>query len=212
MRSTIASVLIALMLGGVAYSQSLGDVARANRRAQNQKKKAARVYTNDDIPSVEMKPAGPISPDARYGSAAGDSDSEPTAANAAQSADEKKDAATKPAGSDKQANKNDSDYKSRIEEQQKAIGLLERELSVSQRQLEIQTAVFYSDAGTRLRNPKDWTEKQKAYQESLESKQKALADAKAKLEDIMEESRKAGATSESADKAENKEQTEDKDR
>jgi hypothetical protein len=212
MKSTIASVLIAFVLAGVAYSQSLGDVARENRRVQ--KKKAARVYTNDDIPSVEMKPAGPVAPDARYGSATEnkEGDASSAAASAAQSGEEKKDSAAKPTDSAKQAKNGSADYKSQIEEQQKAIDLLQRELNVSQRELEMQTAIFYSDAGTRLRNPKDWTDKQKSYQESLDSKQKALADAKAKLDGIMEESRKAGTTAESSAKPEDKDKAESKDK
>jgi hypothetical protein len=177
---------IIFLLSGAAFSQSLGDVARANRTTP--KKKAARVYTNDDIPEAHL--AAPV--------ADSDAATEPKSRDQAK-AEPTKDAKTdqsladskKPVDADTEVKARTQAYHLRAEMQKNTVALLQRELDVLQRQFEIQTTVYYSDAGTRLRNPKDWVDERKKFEDGIAAKAKELADAKAVLQSIRDEAQKA---------------------
>jgi len=54
---------------------------------------------------------------------------------------------------------------------------------------------MYGDVGNRLRNSADWDKQDAQYKQQIGDKQKALDDAKQKLEDLREEARKAGVPS-----------------
>jgi hypothetical protein len=71
--------------------------------------------------------------------------------------------------------------------------LLERDLDVLQREYRIRAAAMYADAGNRLRNSGDWDKQDTQYKQQIADKQKALDDAKQKLDDVQEDARKAGA-------------------
>lgn len=191
MNRVVAWVVLTLLMTGMAVSQSLGDVARQNRRAkQMNKKSAAHVFTNDDIPSVPVireKPATPQSPAAAEGAASEEKAAEGQAAAAANKPAEE----AKKGEAPEQSQKSKDAYRASIEEAKKTVTLLERELNVAQREHQIQTAVFYTDAGSRLRDPKDWTDKQKGFQDEMAAKTKALEDAKQKLQDLEEQARKS---------------------
>src|SRR5258708_2730524 len=77
--------------------------------------------------------------------------------------------------------------------QKDQIDLLARELDVLQREYQIRAAAMYADAGNRIRNSADWDKQDAQYKEQIGEKQKALDDAKQKLEELQEEARKAGA-------------------
>jgi hypothetical protein len=51
---------------------------------------------------------------------------------------------------------------------------------------------MYADAGNRMRNSADWDKQDAQYKQQIADKQKALDDAKQKLEDVQEDARKAG--------------------
>lgn len=76
--------------------------------------------------------------------------------------------------------------------QKQQIDLLSRELDVMQREYQIRAAAMYADAGNRLRNSADWDKQDAQYKQQIGDKQKALDDAKQKLEDMQEDARKAG--------------------
>jgi hypothetical protein len=193
MKRVLSFVAVVMLLGSAALSQSLGEVARQNRQAkQTPAKRAARVYTNDDIPEAKVAPAAkaaestPQSP-----SASAENAPERKADSAEPKPGEKaQDKAT--ADVDAERKKEAETYRARIEEQTKSIALLEREVSVLQRENQIQQAVYYADAGSRLRAPKDWTERQKKYEGDFAEKNKALQEAKDKLDLLEEEARRAG--------------------
>lgn len=84
------------------------------------------------------------------------------------------------------------DWKGKIDDQKKEISQLERELNVLQREGQISQAVYYADAGTQLRDPKRYADEQRQRQADLDSKQKALDDAKQKLSDLQDQARQAG--------------------
>jgi Skp family chaperone for outer membrane proteins len=54
---------------------------------------------------------------------------------------------------------------------------------------------MYADVGNRMRNAAQWDKEDAEYKQKIADKQKALDDAKQKLEDIQEEARKAGTPS-----------------
>src|SRR6266576_689486 len=83
----------------------------------------------------------------------------------------------------------------KIKSQQETIDLLTRELDVAQREYQIRAAAMYGDVGNRLRNSADWDKQDAQYKQQIADKQKALDDAKQKLEDLREEARKAGVPS-----------------
>ena len=49
---------------------------------------------------------------------------------------------------------------------------------------------MYADAGNRLRNATDWDKQDAQYKQQIADKQKALDDAKQRLDDLQEEARK----------------------
>ena len=61
-----------------------------------------------------------------------------------------------------------------------------------QREYQIRAAAMYADAGNRMRNSGDWDKQDAQYKQQIADKQKALDDAKQKLEDMQEDARKAG--------------------
>ncbi len=80
----------------------------------------------------------------------------------------------------------------RLTQQQSQIDLNARELDVLQREYQIRAAAMYADVGNRLRNSTDWDKQDAQYKQQIADKQKALDDAKQKLDDMQEEARKAG--------------------
>jgi predicted RNase H-like nuclease (RuvC/YqgF family) len=81
----------------------------------------------------------------------------------------------------------------KIRSQQQQIDLLSRELDVLQREYQIRAAAMYADAGNRLRNQADWDKQDTQYKQQIADKQKAVDEAKQKLEELQENARKAGA-------------------
>jgi len=186
-------IAMTLALAGMASAQSLGDVARKERTKQ--KPQAARTYTNEDIPSVtlpaEEPKTGDTKADSKDGSAA------PADANAADAKDASKTGAEK-----REAEKTDADkkaalnaqWKSKVASEKANVASIEREINLMQREERLRVAVYYSDAGNRLRDNKDWADQEKKYQDDLASRQKDLAAANAKLDAAREAARKAGAS------------------
>jgi LAS superfamily LD-carboxypeptidase LdcB len=54
---------------------------------------------------------------------------------------------------------------------------------------------MYADVGNRMRNATQWDKEEADYKQKIADKQKALDDAKQKLEDMKEDARKAGVPS-----------------
>jgi hypothetical protein len=198
MNRVVAFIAVVLVFAGAAYSQSLGEVARHNRQAkQANKKSAAHVYTNDDIPSVTVIRETSQSPTPQSPAAAAEPvppTGETKAEGQPAEGDSKAAEAAKKIESAADATKAADVQRARIEEQRKAVELLEREVNVAQREHQIQTAVFYTDAGSRLRDPKDWTEKQKKYEDEMAAKSKTLEQAKQRLQDLEDEARRSSTT------------------
>lgn len=183
-------VMVITLLAGACWAQSLPEAARASRQG---KKAATKVYTNDDIPeSRQLEDADSASgTDSAQNSQDEQSGDQETDAADKQSA--KKQSATKGKASADQAERL-KQFKRDADEQHKKIADLEREINLMEREHKLRVAAYYADAGTQLRDSKKWFEEERTYQSDLEAKKKDLADAKQKLEDIREQSRKAGVT------------------
>lgn len=189
-----------VMLVGTAMSQSLADQAKAVR--QQSKKSATKVYTEDDLPSVpESKmaeeshaaeatatnaEAAKEAPAADTAAASGDASTSDANKEDEAAAKEKEEAAK--VAAEAQAN----DLKAKVSDKQEEVKSLEKELDLMQRENKLRQASYYGDAGTQLRDQKKWADEQRQYQTDLEAKQKALAEAKEKLDDTREQARKSG--------------------
>ena len=177
--------------------QSLGEYARQVRKEPDAKPKA-KVFDNDNLPkedklSVVGNATAPASEPAA-------TESKPAETNNAASANQaKSDAGAPPTDTSKmdQAGKEAAwkQWGDKLAAQQQTIDLLTRELDVLQREYQIRAAAIYADVGTRLRNSADWDKQDAQYKQQIADKQKALDDAKQKLEDLQEEARKAGVPS-----------------
>ena len=180
MRSTAKSCLLFAAIAVLlcpAGAQSLGEAARKARKSKPAPSPATRVYTNDNLPTnapisvmsaSETKNLGNSSSKAQSG----------TADSAAVGDDDSK--------------KNFDEWRTKIADQKNKVALMQRELDVLQREHQIQVAVFYADAGMRLRDDRKWADQERQYKSDMESKQKNLDSANQRLEEIREEARKAG--------------------
>jgi hypothetical protein len=183
---------------------SLGDYARQIRKGPAAENKP-KVFDNDNLPredklsivgnATETPAAGTEAKTdeaAATGSATGETKAQneatpigPSAGNPAKIAEE--DAAAKQAMWKQWGDK--------IAAQKDQIDLLSRELDVLQREYKIRAAAMYADVGNRLRNSADWDKQDAQYKQQIADKQKALDDAKQKLDDMIEDARKAGVPS-----------------
>ena len=193
-----------LMLVGTAMSQSLADQAKAVR--QQPKKSAAKVYTEDDLPSVPESKMAEESHAAEATATNAEAAKEaPDAAAASGDAEKKDDAGASDANKEDEAAAKEkeeaakvaaeaqaNDLKAKVSDKQEEVKSLEKELDLMQRENKLRQASYYGDAGTQLRDQKKWADEQRQYQTDLEAKQKALAEAKEKLDDTREQARKSG--------------------
>jgi|SRR5579863_436012 len=167
---------------------SLGDYARQARKDGTPAKARPKVFDNDNLPvndklSVigEATPATPAQTSSENQAAPVNA----TAAGAAKPKSPEQEAADKKAAEAKQ-------WQDKIDAQKGSVDLLGRELDVTQREYQLRAAAMYADAGNRMRNAADWDKQDAQYKQQIADKQKALDDAKAKLDEIQEGARKAG--------------------
>ena len=162
---------------------SLGEYARQIRKDPGTKT-TPRVFDNDNLPKDDkLSVVGhPDNPTADNASTDANSPSAKSPATPAPAEDEAAKAVAAKQWGDKLAAQKDQ------------VDLLGRELDVLQREYQIRAAAMYADAGNRLRNSGDWDKQDAQYKQQIADKQKALDEAKQKLEDEEEEARKAGVT------------------
>lgn len=173
-RIVCASLAGVLLTGTVAAAQSLGDIARKQR--QQKKPAAARVVTNDDLATATT-----------FNNGAASTGIEEKPADAA---DKKATDSTLPSPEEKA--RLAAEWRAKLDEQRNAVALLEREVDVFQREYKLRVTAYYADAGYRFRDQRTWGEQDRKYQDEIAAKQKNLADARQKLEDMQEQARKAG--------------------
>jgi hypothetical protein len=169
------------LLTGVAGAQSLGAIARKQREQKKKPATTSRVFTNDDLTTPTDYNNGAAS----TGAAATEKSAESPDAKAAD---------TKAATPEDKA-KLIAEWRAKIDDQKKAATLLERELDVLQREYKMRIAVYYADAGARLRNQGQWAQEDAKYQADIAAKQKDAVAARQKVDELREQARKAGVPS-----------------
>lgn len=192
----VLGIIVALPLVTGAYAQSLGDAARQNSKTQ--KPKASKVYTNEEIPSV-VEPAQTKDAESS-GEAKSEANSKPSEAKkgdeaksadvdaeSSEGSDEEKDAAGSDTKKDAAA-----EWKKKVSVQKEKVASIDRELQLTDREYKLRAAVFYSDAGARLRDDKKWADEERKYKDSMSRLQQDLTAAKEALDDVREDARKAG--------------------
>lgn len=167
--------------------QSLGDYARTVRK--DKKPARAKQFDNDNLPVADkLSVVGGAA-------TAGDQQSTAGAAPSAGTTADGKPGEIKPGESSEDRQKTYDAWKDRIDAQKAKIDLAARELDVQQREYQLRAAAMYADAGNRLRNAGTWDKEDADYKKKIEEKKKAADEAKAELENMQEDARKAGVPS-----------------
>jgi hypothetical protein len=196
----LATILIGLACTAAALaqgtSQSLGDYARSLKKSRSAPAPAAqKVYDNDNMPT-----AASVSVVGNSSSADTANTSDAKAADAPSASGDKKDEPEIKAGQSIDERKQAVDaWKQKLDDQNEKIGALSHELDLLQREYRVKAAEFYADTARRTQNPTGFAKDDADYKQQIADKQKALDAAKAKLSDLQEEARKAGAPSSVAD-------------
>jgi hypothetical protein len=181
-----------------ASGQALGTYARQVRKTPETGNKP-KVFDNDNLPksdhlSIVGKPLAPASEPPQT-----EAKTENAPATTGEASNEAKTASTEKTPASKAPEDEASrqtawkQWGDKIRSQQQQIDLLSRELDVLQREYQIRAAAMYADAGNRLRNQADWDKQDAQYKQQIADKQKAVDEAKQKLEELQENARKAGA-------------------
>jgi polyhydroxyalkanoate synthesis regulator phasin len=180
----VVLAVFAAMTAGMAVAQSLGDVAREQRKKKADKPVPTKVYTDDDIPSDNRlkdkpaeAPANPAaSPDGKNPDAKAAGDKKP----APGSVDEYKEKA--------------AEWKKKIDAQKKVVEGLQQQLDGLQQQYRLRATAYYTDAGLRLRDGgSKWGDDEQSFRKAIDEKQKEVDAAKQKLADLQDEAHRAGA-------------------
>jgi len=173
---------------------SLADYARQIKKDSPQPKAKPKVFDNDNLPKDDklsiVGEQPPVATDKSSEAKPADSTGNVPAATDKKSATETKAAATEDDQAKRQAAL--KEWQQKLTAQKDQIDLADRELDVLKREYQIRAAAFYADAGDRLRNSAAWDRQDSQYKQQIADKQKALDDAKQKLEEMQEEARKAG--------------------
>lgn len=166
-----------------AEETSLGAYARSQRK---DKAHAAKKYDNDNLPMNDSI------------SVVGDKNADSTPAASADSNAEAQTAANQdkpkvmPGQTQEQRQQVYDKWQEKINIQQQQVDSMAHELDLNQREYRLRAAAFYADAGNRLRNEADWDKEDADYKQKISDQQKALDEAKQKLNDLQEEARKSG--------------------
>lgn len=189
-----------------AGGQSLGDYARQIRK-ENGTPTKPKVFDNDNLPKQDtLSIVGTPTPAQDTASQKTDDSSASASAPASDSgaktqsnagSEDKSVANSAPSAPEDEATRQAAwkQWAERLKAQQDQIDLLNRELDVLQREYQLRAAAMYGDLGNRLRNSADWDKQDANYKQQIADKQKAVDDAKQKLEDLQEEARKSGVPS-----------------
>jgi hypothetical protein len=191
----VASLAVSL---ASAQDSALGDYARQVRKQKGHQAPSAKKFDNDNIPMsdklsvVGQEPAAdPNGTDATNNKVAPPPDAAGTS-TAQVNGNQDKAAADDEVAQKKQMFEG---WKKKIDGQRGQCDLLARELDVLNREYRLRAAAFYADAGNRLRNSGTWDKEDSQFKDQITAKQKQLDDAKAQLDDLQEQARKAGVPS-----------------
>jgi hypothetical protein len=186
----------ALVLAQSQQNQPLGDYARAVKKAKSstQATPAGKVYDNDNLPkSTSISIVGGASAPAadQDNDAAKAADTTPKQdAQSGDKKDEPKLSAGQSAGDRQKAL---DAWKDKLAGEQEKIGKMSHELEQAQREYQIKQAEFWANTAERAQDPNAFREKDDKFKLEIADKQKLLDDEKAKLSEMQDDARKAGA-------------------
>jgi hypothetical protein len=174
-----------------AQDDSLAEQARQSRKGKVTTQK--HIYDNDNLPREDkLSIVGNAQP---APDAAAPASPSPATAEATDKAPASHPAVDPAATAKSEAERKQAEWqqwKERIVGQIAQIDLAQRELDVTDREYKLRMAALYADVGNRLRNSGQWDKQDQDYKQQMETKRKALEDAKQKLEEMQEQARKAG--------------------
>ena len=160
-------------LAATAAAQSLGDLARQERAKKGAAPAAVKEYTNDNLPTSGGISEAGAAPASASSAAASRSEATP---------EEKKE----------DRGKQETEWRAKFKAQKDKIATLEREVAVRTNENQSQNVRY-------LMSFPQAAEQAQKNQDEIKEKQKELAAAKQRLEDMTEELRKAGLPSSWAD-------------
>jgi hypothetical protein len=177
---------------------SLADYARKVHKDTGAAKGKPKVFDNDNLPKDDkLSVVGQLAPAEAKPAAPEGSSEKPAAPDAKAASEGKTTAQPKPAAEQDEAKKQ-AEWKAwqeKLNAQKDQIALASRELDVTQREYQVRAAAMYADVGNRLRNSAQWDKEEATYKQQIADKQKALDEAKQKLEAMKDEAFKAGVPS-----------------
>lgn len=173
----IAFASLLFSLSAAAQQPSLGDLARQARK-NKPTEPATKVITNDDLRSGAIEP--PATTD--------DSDSNPEADKTAKPAEP---TAADKAKSQEEKAKAQKELQDQIAAQRDKIAKLQSDIDNLQQQSRQRASNYYTDAGTRLRDPKKYADDVQKDKDNTAAKQKELEEAQTKLAELEDKARKA---------------------
>ena len=195
---TAALFFTACVVFAQSPSQSLGDYARAVRKTKNapasdQKK----VYDNDNLPansSISVVGNTPSSPQGSSGDQSTDAGaSADQSGSSADKKDDKKDPELKAGQSQDDRKKAVDSWKEKLAGQNEKVSALAHEVELLEREYTVKSAEFYSNPANMAQHPKGFVKDDADFKQKIADKQKELDAAKAKLSEMQDEARKAGA-------------------
>lgn len=178
------AVLVLASAALAAAQEPLGDVARKERARP--KPQAAKVVTNEDIPSA---------PTPVFAADASATDTKKTAEADADKADGDKDADAKDKNEPLSAQEKIKEmeaWKSKIAAQEGKVQGLDQAVTQIDRDYRLRMSAYYADLGLRLRDEAKWADEEKKYHEDIAAKEKERDAERTKLEDMKDAARRAG--------------------
>jgi hypothetical protein len=181
-----AATLSLLFVASSVIAQSNAgapSLAEAARKAHaTRKTKTGRVWTNDDFSSPVIAAPPANAKDAKGAAAQPVAASEPGAAATE----------AKPGSPAEKATALKAEWKSKVDAQRKVIADLEADGAKGDTQLQQRSSAAYSDLGVRLRNEQQYVADDTKIRDDAGKRQDKLAAAKADLDKMLEDARKAG--------------------
>jgi hypothetical protein len=171
---------------------SLGDAARAQQARKGTPSPNAKVYDNENLPksgnisTTTGDYAGVAAPAASKTSSTSAKTGDATARGGAG------DKGAKDKSAEEAAKEQADEFQKKVDEAKKTIADAEHEIDILQREQRLQAAAYYGDAAARLQNRANWEADVKKQQEALKAKQDQLEAAKAALDQLRDDIRKAG--------------------
>lgn len=186
----MACAILVVAAAALASAQEpLGDVARQERAKP--KPQAAKVVTNDDIPSatkVAVLAEEPSAKSEKKKASDADADQDEEGADSDKDAKDKKD---EPLTADEKIKQIEM-WKSKIAAQEAKVQGLDQAVQQIDRDYRLRMSAFYADLGVRLRDEAHWADEEKKYHEEIAAKQKERDAERDKLEDMRDAARRAG--------------------